>query len=209
MGSGTLVNLEDHGLAHEPTVQEVLSQGADIVTFSGDKLLGGPQAGIIAGKKSLIEQLKKNPLKRALRVDKMTIAALAAVLQLYLKPDTLARDLPALAQLSRPVSDIQALAESLLPTVQAALGGHAHTSLQSVHSQIGSGALPLDQLPSVALQITPLDDTDASLQAFSRAFRQLPVPVIGRLSDGSLLFDLRTLEDPDDLVRQLPALKFE
>ena len=209
LGSGTLVNLEDHGLAHEPTVQEVLSQGADIVTFSGDKLLGGPQAGIIAGKKSLIEQLKKNPLKRALRVDKMTIAALAAVLQLYLKPETLARDLPALAQLSRPVSDIQALAESLLPTVQAALGGHAHTSLQSVHSQIGSGALPLDQLPSVALQITPLDDTDASLQALSRAFRQLPVPVIGRLSDGSLLFDLRTLEDPDDLVRQLPALKFE
>lgn len=207
LGSGTLVNLEDYGLAHEPTVQDVLNQGADLVTFSGDKLLGGPQAGIVAGRKELIEQIRKNPLKRALRVDKMTLAALTAVLQLYLKPETLTEALPALQMLSRKAPEIRKLADAVEPALAHHLDGIASVSQEDVHSQIGSGALPLDQLPSVALALKPLNDGDAALQQLSLAFRRLPVPVVGRLQDGRLLFDLRTLVDVDGFVGQLDQLQ--
>lgn len=206
LGSGTLVNLEDYGLEHEPTVQEVLAWGADVVTFSGDKLLGGPQAGIIAGKKTMIDAVKNNPLKRALRVDKMTIAALTEVLKLYRHPETLLQELPTLRYLARPVNDIRELAEAVLPAFEAALKGIATINIVETSSQIGSGALPLDQLPSVAIEITPLVKRDSALVALSKAFRELPMPVIGRLQDGRLLFDIRTLESSDTLIRQLRNL---
>lgn len=206
LGSGTLVNLEDYGLEHEPTVQEVLGAGADVVTFSGDKLLGGPQAGIIAGKKTMIDAVKGNPLKRALRVDKMTIAALTEVLKLYRHPEALLQDLPTLRYLARQVKDIRELAEAVLPAFEAALKGIATTNIVETSSQIGSGALPLDQLASVAIEITPLAKRDSALVALSKAFRELPIPVIGRLQDGRLLFDIRTLESSGTLIRQLPGL---
>ena len=206
LGSGTLVNLEQYGLEHEPTVQEVLAAGADVVTFSGDKLLGGPQAGIVAGKKKYIEAIKKNPLKRALRVDKMTITALTEVLKLYLEPETLADKLPTLRHLSRNADDIQTIADQVLPHLTEALKSFATVKVIETHSQIGSGALPLDQLPSFAIAMTPNDDSDAALQALNSAFRNLPIPVIGRLADGTMLLDCRTLDDPNQFIRQLESL---
>ncbi len=206
LGSGTLVNLEQYGLEHEPTVQEVLAAGADVVTFSGDKLLGGPQAGIVAGKKKYIEAIKKNPLKRALRVDKMTITALTEVLKLYLEPETLADKLPTLRHLSRNADDIQTIADQVLPHLTEALNSFATVKVVETHSQIGSGALPLDQLPSFAIAMTPKDDSDAALQALNSAFRNLPIPVIGRLADGTMLLDCRTLDDPNQFIRQLESL---
>lgn len=203
LGSGTLVNLEEYGLAHEPTVQEVIHAGADLVTFSGDKLLGGPQAGIIAGRKDLVQRIKENPLKRALRVDKMTVAALHEVLNLYRHPETLQQALPTLRHLTLPAATIRATATSLLPAFEQALGELAHLAVIDSFSQIGSGALPLDQLPSAAIEITPRAHSDSRLRAIAEAFRQLPVPVVGRLQDGSFLLDLRTLEDPELLIAQL------
>lgn len=206
LGSGTLVNLEDYGLEHEPTVQEVIEAGADIITFSGDKLLGGPQAGLIAGKKSLIDAIKKNPLKRALRVDKMTLAALSEVLKLYLHPETLGETLPTLRHLSRTVDELSETASALLPVLQAKLATRATVEVIASASQIGSGALPTDQLPSIAIALTPTEPGDRALQKLTADFRQLPIPVIGRLQDGRLLFDLRTLDQPAQLTNQMDLL---
>ena len=206
LGSGTLVNLEDHGLEHEPTVREVLAAGVSLVTFSGDKLLGGPQAGIIAGKKALIDAVKKNPLKRALRVDKMTIAALVEVLKLYRHPESLAEKLPSLRYLVRTRGELEALANTLLPPMQAALGAVAKVSLAPAHSQIGSGALPLHQLPTLVIEIKPKVSGDAALQQLSLAFRRLPLPVVGRLQGGKLLLDIRTLQSAGELLDQLSSL---
>ena len=206
LGSGTLVNLEDYGLEHEPTVQEVLTAGADIVTFSGDKLLGGPQAGIIAGRRDLINRIKRNPLKRALRVDKMTIAALTHVLRLYRNPDGLASALPTLRNLSRQPDSIRPMAEAVLPHLAGQLQGRASVTICEVASQIGSGALPLDKLPSIALRIEPADGRDSTLQAISASLRALPTPVIGRLHDGAMYLDLRTLETADVLIFAIQGL---
>ena len=203
LGSGTLIDIAKYGLPKEPTVFEILKEGADIVTFSGDKLLGGPQAGLIVGKKSLIKEIKTNPLKRALRVDKITIAALVEVLKLYTDPDRLTNRLPLLRNLVRPLNEIQMLAEKLRPIFIERLTNIAEVSIESCKSQIGSGALPLDLLESSALVLKPLakkGETDAKLQSLARKFRGLSTPVIGRLHDGRLIFDLRCLENESDLV---------
>ena len=203
LGSGTLIDIAKYGLPKEPTVFETLKEGADIVTFSGDKLLGGPQAGLIVGKKSLIKEIKKNPLKRALRVDKITIAALVEVLKLYTDPDRLTDRLPLLRNLVRPLNEIQMLAEKLCPIFIERLTNIAEVSIEPCKSQIGSGALPLDLLESSALVLKPLakkGETDAKLQSLARKFRGLSTPVIGRLHDGRLIFDLRCLENESDLV---------
>ena len=203
LGSGTLIDIAKYGLPKEPTVFETLKEGADIVTFSGDKLLGGPQAGLIVGKKSLIKEIKKNPLKRALRVDKITIAALVEVLKLYTDPDRLADRLPLLRSLVRPLSEIQKLAEKLYPIFVERLTNIAEVSMEPCKSQIGSGALPLELLESSALVLKPLaekGETDAKLQSLARKFRGLSTPVIGRLHDGRLIFDLRCLENESELV---------
>jgi L-seryl-tRNA(Ser) seleniumtransferase len=210
LGSGTLVDLTKYGLPREPTVTETLAQGADIVTFSGDKLLGGPQSGLIVGKKELIDAIKRNPLKRALRVDKTTVAALAEVLKIYRDPDRLHYKLPLLADLARPLTEIDSLARSIFPAFKQKLKTIANVSLEPCKSQIGSGALPLDLLESRAIVIKPLakkGETDAALQKLAKEFRNLPVPVIGRIRDGSLVFDLRCLLRDSDLVPQLDYLK--
>ena len=209
LGSGTLVDLSQFGLPHEPTVTETLEYGADIVTFSGDKLLGGPQAGIIVGKKDLIQKIKSNPLKRALRVDKITLAALTEIVSLYRDPRRLTQRIPLLRDLARPITEINSLAERLLPVFRNSLAVRAEVSIEDCKSQIGSGALPLDLLASKGIVITPTakkGQTDAALQRLAKDFRDLPIPVIGRINDGKLIFDLRCLEDETQLCAQMSEL---
>jgi L-seryl-tRNA(Ser) seleniumtransferase len=208
LGSGTLVNLEDYGLPHEPTPRETLAHGADLVTFSGDKLLGGPQAGMIAGSKEIVARVKKSPMKRALRLDKMTIAALEAVLRLYANPERLKEELPTLRWLTRPLAEISAQAERVLPAMNAALGPRGAARVVACSSQIGSGSLPIDMLPSAAIAISGENKSRNSLASrFAVAFRALPVPVIGRIKDGAFLMDLRCLDDEAEFVAQLDKLK--
>jgi L-seryl-tRNA(Ser) seleniumtransferase len=205
-----LVGLERWGLPHEPTARETLAHGADIVTFSGDKLLGGPQAGLIAGRRELIGRINRNPLKRALRMDKLRLAALEAVLKLYADPERLTETLPTLRWLTRSRAAIAATVERVLPALQAAVQGRAHAEAIECRSQIGSGSLPVDLLPSAGVALRPIAAGRRSgrhIEQWAAAFRRLPVPVIGRIQDGLLVFDLRMLDDPRELIEQLPQLR--
>jgi L-seryl-tRNA(Ser) seleniumtransferase len=207
LGSGSLVDFERWGLPHELTVAEALEQGADLVTFSGDKLLGGPQAGLVVGRGELIRRLARNPLKRALRLDKIRLAALEAVLRLYADPDRLAERLPALRLLARSAKEIQALGERLLPLVESLLGEVTDVALVDTKSQIGSGALPVSVLPSTALAFRPLGQrSGAEVETLARALRRLPTPIIGRIEGGRVLLDLRCLEDEAGFLKQLTML---
>jgi len=208
MGCGNLIDLKALGLPHEATAQQTLDHGADLVLFSGDKLLGGPQAGIIAGRANLIASIKQNPLKRALRLDKLTLAALEATLQLYRNPDELVSTLPTLRLLTRAEDDIRQQADRLGPNVSSHLGDSYRVETASVSSQIGSGALPIEVLPSAALSITAANGEDEPLRSLALRLRQLPKPVIGRLHNGSLLLDLRCLEPSheDAFIEQLSEL---
>lgn len=208
LGSGTLVDLSRWGLAHEPTVAEAIADGADIVTFSGDKLLGGPQAGFIVGRKELMAKINRNPMKRALRVDKIRLAALEATLRLYRDPDRLAEQLPTIRMLARSQPAIKAMARRLLPIVAAKLGGGFTVEVVACASQIGSGALPLETVPSAGLAIRPRAERGAgrALGRLAAAFRRLPVPVIGRVEDGAQILDLRCLEDEAAFTTNLAAL---
>ena len=199
LGSGTLVGLERWGLPHEPTVAEALKAGADLVTFSGDKLLGGPQAGLVVGRVDLVAALARNPLKRALRLDKIRLAALEAVLRLYADPDRLAARLPALRLLVRPRAEIAALAERLLPH----LARRFEAEIVETASQIGSGALPLSLLPSAGIALRA---PGTGAEALAARLRALPVPVIGRIEGGRVVLDLRCLEDEAEFVAQLARL---
>ena len=207
LGSGSLVDFERWGLPHEPTVTEALAQGADLVTFSGDKLLGGPQAGLVVGRAELIRRLARNPLKRALRLDKIRLAALEAVLRLYADPDRLAQRLPVLRLLARPQDEIKALGERLLPTVERVLQDIAEVTLVQTKSQIGSGALPVSLLPSAALALRPRPQrSGAAVETLAHALRTLPIPVIGRIEMGRVLLDLRCLEDEASFLEQLGTI---
>ena len=196
LGSGSLCDLVAFGLPHEPTVQETLAAGADLVSFSGDKLLGGPQAGIIAGRADLIARINRNPLKRALRMDKMGLAALEAVLALYREPELLAQRLPTLRTLSRTQQDMDAQAQRLLPPLRSALPTGYMLEQARMHSQIGSGAQPQAQLGSAGLRITTAQR--GGLDRLAKRLRQLPRPVLGRIGEDALWLDLRCLEPADE-----------
>lgn len=210
LGSGTLIDLMRYGLRHEPTVAEAVREGADLVTFSGDKLLGGPQAGFVVGRKDLIAEINKNPMKRALRVDKIRIAALEATLKLYRDPDRLAEKLPTVRLFARPLAEIRAIAERMKPVVATAVGAGFTIEIADCASQIGSGALPLEGIPSAGLAIRPAKGrSGGALNALSIALRQLPVPVVGHMADQALILDLRCLDDEARFVSNLAALRLE
>lgn len=195
LGSGSLVDLSQYGLPKEPMPQALIAAGVSLVSFSGDKLLGGPQAGIIVGKKDFIARLQSHPLKRALRADKMTLAALEATLRLYLHPEALAEKLPTLRLLNRKADAIHQQGTSLLPPLRERYGDEFDVQVMPCASQIGSGSLPVERLPSAALTFTPCDGRGGRLDALAARWRSLPVPIIGRIYDGRLWLDLRCLED--------------
>ena len=212
LGSGSLIDLSRYGLPREPLPQDMLDAGCDVVTFSGDKLLGGPQAGLIVGKKTAIERIRRFSMKRALRVSKLPLAALEATLALYRDPDSLAETLPTLRLLTRPLAVIATLAQSLREPVCEALAPRYTVEVAAMQGQIGSGSLPVELLASAGLAIAPVQTgagkrgQGRALDELALALRELSLPVIGRIAEGRLLLDLRCLEDPKAFVAQLPSL---
>lgn len=203
LGSGSLIDMTEFGLPAEPMPQQLIAAGVSLVSFSGDKLLGGPQAGIIVGKQALIDRLQSHPLKRALRVDKMTLAALEATLQLYRQPDTLREVLPTLRLLTRTPHDILQQAERLMPALEQTFGDDFLLAIAACSSQIGSGSLPVERLASFAITFTPHDGSGSKLSSLAQRWRSLARPVIGRIQEGKLWLDLRCLDDEAALIQAL------
>ena len=194
LGSGTFIDFSKYGLIKEPTVQESISAGVDVVTFSGDKLLGGPQAGIILGKKIYIDPIKANPLTRALRIDKLTLAALESTLRQYREPEKAVLQIPTLRMLTRPVADIDRQALSLMGMLEPVGDDRISLKILDMASKAGGGSLPLLELPSKCLSISM---PDKSANEIERIMRSSAVPVIGRIENDRFIMDLRTVQDDD------------
>jgi L-seryl-tRNA(Ser) seleniumtransferase len=194
LGSGCLIDLSKFGLAKEPTVQDVVASGVDIVTFSGDKLLGGPQAGIIVGKKRFIDQIKNNPLNRALRIDKLTLAALESVLRLYLDESRALQEIPTLAMIATSVEVVWNRAHTLFKKCGRLLAEQSTFLLAQTYSRVGGGAMPEQNLDSWAVIVQPKNIKVSQLE---RRLRQAPLPVIGRIEEDHFLLDARTVADDE------------
>jgi L-seryl-tRNA(Ser) seleniumtransferase len=191
LGSGTFIDFSKYGLLKEPTVQESVTAGADVITFSGDKLLGGPQSGIIVGKKEVIDRIKKNPITRALRIDKLTLAALESTLRLYRDVDKAARIIPTLRMILLPLDEIQKRAQQLADALKKSSDARLHIQLIERSSKTGGGALPLMELPSlcVGIQIEGI-----SPNALEKTMRSNDPPIIGRIEDDLFVMDPRTIQ---------------
>ena len=194
LGSGTFIDFSKYGLVKEPTVQESVTAGADVVTFSGDKLLGGPQTGIIVGKKVLLEQIKKNPLARALRIDKLTLAALEVILRLYRDEAKAVRKIPTLQMLTMDINEIGQRASKLLESLKGIAASRLQIDLMDLSSKAGGGALPLLELPSKCLKIKC---EGLSANALEVAMRKNSPPIIGRIENDAFIMDPRTLQDEE------------
>lgn len=193
LGSGVLIDLSKYGLSYEPTVQESIAKGADVVCFSGDKLFGGPQAGIIIGKKKYIDMMKKNQLTRALRIDKFTAATLELVLQEYLSEEKAIENIPVLRMITEPLDEVARRARSLARAIRAT-GIPAKVDVLSCESQIGGGSLPLERIPSMAVAVNP---EDIRVPELEERMRYLPVPIIPRTVNDTIMLDVRTIESDD------------
>ncbi len=199
LGSGCFIELDRYGLAREPTVRDVVATGVDVVTFSGDKLLGGPQAGIILGKGAVVQKIRKNPLNRALRIDKLTLAALEATMMEYLEPEEAVRNLRTLRALTEPLASVRRRAQRLLAVLRKVVGNGAALSLRQGMSLAGGGALPTNEIPTMLVSIV-LDNMTPS--ALEKRLRSLDVPVIARIADDEVLLDARTVAQEEiPLVR--------
>lgn len=193
LGSGVFVNLEQFGILDEPTVQQCLDAGVDVLSFSGDKMLGGPQAGIIIGKKKYIDLMKKHPLTRALRVDKMTLAALEATLRLYLDPRDAMEEIPTLKMLAATLEQLEAKANGLRDAIAAKTSGCSLSVMEEL-GQVGGGSVPTQMLKSRVVAIVP---AAVSVMELEKRLRACPVPVIGRINKDQYLLDVRTIEESD------------
>ncbi|MBE3603388.1 L-seryl-tRNA(Sec) selenium transferase [bacterium] len=202
LGAGAMIDLSRYGLPREPIVAERIAAGADLVTFSGDKLLGGPQAGIVVGRRELIDRIRRNPLKRALRCDKLTLAALAATLEIYRRADEPADLIPALRMLRRNPAELEEIAQAARAVLADRLGGGYEIEVIESAAEIGSGAQPTEQIESRALRIT---HPELSADAIAAMFRRARPPVIGRIRDGAFMIDLRAIEDPSALAVAFPS----
>jgi L-seryl-tRNA(Ser) seleniumtransferase len=192
LGSGVLVNLEKYGLAHEPTVQEQVKKGADLVCFSGDKLLGGPQAGIIVGKKEAVQKLEHYPLMRAIRLDKCAIAALAATFKEYLDETRAVKNIPVLHMIARPLSELKEQAEELAAGLSECAA--AEIQVEESESMVGGGSLPGEILASYAVTIQPYKMSCETLMEKMRAYE---IPVIGHIKEDKVWLDMRTVMPED------------
>lgn len=192
LGSGVLLDLSRYGLEYEPTVQDSVNAGIDIITFSGDKLLGGPQAGIIIGKKEYIDKMKRHPLNRAFRIDKFTIAALEGTMKLYLSEDKAKESIPTLSLLTQPLEQIETRANSLLNKLKDMKLDGIELEIVDESSQVGGGSMPLERIPTKALKITSLND---NINKIEQSFRRLKTPIISRLYKDSIFMDMRTVRD--------------
>jgi L-seryl-tRNA(Ser) seleniumtransferase len=199
LGSGALIDLSKYGLPKEPIVAERIQAGADLVSFSGDKILGGPQAGLLVGKKNWIGRINKNHLQRALRCGKLTLAALEATLRQYRQSPNIAQEIPTLRAFTRPMDEIRALGEALVPRLEAALGASFRVQLKESTAQIGSGALPTEELPTAVVSV---EHAKLSANAIAQKFRAANPPIIGRIKEDRFLLDLRTIFDANDLIPQ-------
>ncbi len=191
LGSGCLMDMSRFGLPSEQTVQEVVKAGADVVTFSGDKLLGGPQAGIIVGNKKYIERIKKNPLNRAVRIDKFTLASLESVLRSYYDLEKALKDIPTLRMISEDPSDVRKRAQKFTRRAGGKVRNHCVMKVVPTASRVGGGALPEYNLPSWAVEMLPTREDVSKLE---RDFRELEIPVIGRIEHDRFLFDFKTVQ---------------
>jgi len=203
LGSGCFIDLSRFGLEKEPTVQEAVASGADVITFSGDKLLGGPQAGIILGRREIVERVKKNPLNRALRIDKFTLAGLEAVLRLYQDEQTAVAKIPTLAMIAAPVEALQRRAKRLAVRLKSLPAEVCGVRVVQTVARVGGGAMPEQNLPSRGVMLLPRRMSVNRLEILLRA---LDVPIIGRIEDDSMLLDMRTVAD-DEIASLADSLR--
>ena len=206
-GSGNLINTIMTDSTNEDTIRNILARGVDLVTFSGDKLLGGPQCGVIAGKAKFINEIRRNPVKRAMRIDKVTVASMSEVLRIYMgNLEKVKQKIPTQKYLNRSTNEIKEIANYVLKEALSFFDSVASIELTECKSQVGSGALPIDSLPSYGLKITPLTGESISIEKLNEMLRELPCPIIGRITKQSIVLDCRCLENGGKLIEQLKKL---